>query len=138
MKTLKKADNIYLEEYEVSVSPYLSMPQIGAIINGVCAVQNSDYYERKMNEDMLVLLHATSIGKETLEELEYEDLVTSGLVHTVRENVMNIGLVKEGIEYSESLARSFASFAPKILPIIEKVGDLYGSKQTKEANKKRS
>ena len=136
MKELERVKSVYLKEYEVNVTPYLEMAQIAAIIDGVCSVGNTDYLSRKMNEDMLILLHATDIGQEGLEALKYEDCVTSGLIHMVRSRIKNIGLIKEGIDYNESFMRSFALLAPKIIPIVEKVGDLYGKSQQQNRDKK--
>lgn len=128
MKKLKKEANVCLEEYGVNVTPYLEMAQIVAIIEGVCSLENNDFLDRKMNEDMLILLYGTDIGQEALEEYTYEELVVSGLIHSVRENIKNIDLIKEGITYNESIVRSLSMIAPKIMPVIEKVTDLYATK----------
>lgn len=136
MKELQRAKDIYLEEYEVNVSPYLEMAQIAAIVEGVCAIENGDFLTRKMNEDMLVLLYGTDIGQKTLESANYEDLVTSGLIRSVRNHIKNIDLVKEGIEYSESFARNLSLLAPKIMPLVEKVGDLYATQNIQNTDKK--
>lgn len=136
MKELQRATDIYLEEYGVYVAPYLEMAQIATIIEGVCALESSDFLGRKMNEDMLIMLYSTDIGQEKLEETNYEGLVTSGLIHTVRSNIKNIDLIKEGIDYNESIVRSLSLLAPKIMPIVEKARDLYDAKDLKGSDKK--
>lgn len=129
MKQLEKAKDIYLKEYEVNVTPCLTMVQVESIIKGVCAIETNDFAERKMNEDMLLLYYVTDIGEDALQETSYEDLVNSGLIATVRSHVKNISLIQEGLTYAESLARSLVMLAPKIMPLIEKFGELNGYKE---------
>ena len=132
MKQLEKAKDIYLKEYEVNVHPYLNLAQVELIVKGVCSLDNNDFAERKMNEDILLLFHATDITMEEIEATPYEDFVESGLIDAVKSKVKNIHLIKEGLEYAESFARSLAILSPKILPLMQKLGDLYG----KDTNKK--
>lgn len=126
MKQLEKAKEIYLEEYEVFVRPYLTLEQVESIVNGICALENNDFSERKMCEDGLILYHATDIEKEEIESIPYEVLIESGLISAVRSEIKNIGLIQEGITYAESFTRSLSILAPKIIPMMEKLGDLYG------------
>ena len=132
MKQLEKAKDIYLKEYEVNVHPYLKLAQVELIVKGVCSLDNNDFAERKMNEDILLLFHATDITMEEIEATPYEDFVESGLIDAVKAKVKNIHLIKEGLEYAESFTRSLAILSPKILPLMQKLGDLYG----KDTNKK--
>ena len=132
MKQLEKAKDIYLKEYEVNVHPYLNLAQVELIVKGVCSLDNNDFAERKMNEDILLLFHATDITMEEIEATPYEDFVESGLIDAVKAKVKNIHLIKEGLEYAESFTRSLAILSPKILPLMQKLGDLYG----KDTNKK--
>lgn len=136
MKEFKRSEGVYLTDYDVTVQSYLEMAQVASIIEGVCAIENGDFLTRKMNEDMLILLHCTDIGQESLEQLKYEDLVVSGLIHTVRNEIKNIHLIKEGIEYNESFLRAIALLAPKIVPLVEKVEGLYDKKNEKDTDKK--
>lgn len=132
MKQLEKTKDIYLKEYEVNVHPYLNLAQVELIVKGVCSLDNNDFAERKMNEDILLLFHATDITMEEIEATPYEDFVESGLIDAVKAKVKNIHLIKEGLEYAESFTRSLAILSPKILPLMQKLGDLYG----KDTNKK--
>jgi hypothetical protein len=124
MKQLEEAKDVYLKEYEVNVHPYLSIAQASEIIKGICKISSNDYAERKMCEDMLILFHATDIAKEDLESNTYELLTSSGLIHAVRSKIKNIEVIKEGLDYTESVGRSLSMLAPKILPMLEKVGAL--------------
>lgn len=132
MKELQKATNIYLEEYGVYVTPYLTLEQIDLIIKGICALENSEFSERKMCEDGLILYYATDIGQEVIESVPYEDLAGSGLITAVKSKIKNIDLVKEGIAFAESFSRNLSLLTPKIMPIVEKARDLYGKDRDKE------
>jgi len=124
MKQLEEVKDVYLKEYEVNVHPYLSIVQASEIVKGICKVNSNDYAERKMCEDMLILFYATDITKEELESNTYELLTSSGLIHAVRSKIKNIEVIKEGLDYTESISRSLFMLAPKILPMLEKVGAL--------------
>lgn len=129
MKQLEKAKDVYLKEYEVNVHPYLNITQVDLITQGICALESHDFKERKMNEDLLLLFHATDITKEEIEATPYNDFVESGLIEAVRSKVKNIHLVQECLTYAESFARSLAVLSPKIIPLIEKFGELNGYKE---------
>lgn len=126
MKQLEKAKDIYLKEYEVNVHSYLTLEQVDSIIAGICALENKEFSERRMCEDGLILYHATDISKEEIESIPYDDLVSSGLIDAVRSKIKNIGIIQEGLAYTESFTRNLSALAPKILPMMEKLGDLYG------------
>lgn len=124
MKQLEEVKDVYLKEYEVNVHPYLNIAQASEIVKGICKVSSNDYAERKMCEDMLILFYATDITKEELESNTYELLTSSGLIHAVRSKIKNVEVIKEGLDYTESIGRSLSMLAPKILPMLEKVGAL--------------
>ena len=67
--------------------------------------ENDSWSARQTNIDMLVLMHATDIGKEKLEEVGHEMFVMSGLMDCVRDNVINIDEVYNALDYTESLTR---------------------------------
>lgn len=132
MKQLEIAKDIYLKDYEVNVHPFLDLAQIELIVNGICSVKSNEYSERKMTEDMLILYHATDIGKETLETTEYDLLYRSGLIKAVRDKIKNIDEIHDCLHYTESLERSLAVLAPQIKPIFEKLGELNGKNTDKK------
>lgn len=117
MKELKEKTT-YLEQYDVTVRDYLTNAQIQQIANAVTADPDATWAERQENIDMLMLYHATDIGKEKLEELGHNALVQSGLIAKVRHSVENERDIYDAIEYAESpsrLAYKFLSQLPKLL-----------------------
>lgn len=99
MKDIKNINRVYLEEYEVYVTPYLDYAQIQQIVNG--AMTTSDWAERQTNIDMLLLYHTTDIGKETIEQYNHEVLLQSGLIDEVKNNIRNLNQLYQAIEWTE-------------------------------------
>ena len=117
MKEITKIDKVYLKNFDVYVTPYLTYAQIQQIINGVKMM--SEWAERQINIDIGILYHATDIGKEKIEEIGHEDLLASGIIDEVKANIRNLNQIYEGIEYTESTARALAQIA-KQLPELMK------------------
>ena len=67
---------------------------------------------------MLVLYHATNLGKEKLEEIGHETLLQSGLIDKVKAQIVNYHQLKEALDFTESLPRAtykLISQLPKVL-----------------------
>lgn len=99
---------IYSTTYDINIQQYLTYAQIQQIVNAVemASKENDSWSARQTNIDMLVLMHATDIGKEKLEEVGHEMFVMSGLMDCVRDNVINIDEVYNALDYTESLTRA--------------------------------
>lgn len=98
---------IHSTTYDINIRQYLTYAQIQQIVNAVemASKEDDSWSARQTNIDMLVLLHATDIGKEKLEEVGHEMFVISGLMDCVRDNVINIDEVYNALDYTESLTR---------------------------------
>lgn len=119
MKEIKAIDPVYIDEFDIYVNPYLTYDQIQQIVNAV--IKFDTWAEREQNIDLLVLYHATDIGKEKIEELGHDVLLQSGLISAVNKQVMNLYSIHEAIEYTESTVRALAQIV-KMLP--EKMKDI--------------
>lgn len=99
---------VHSTTYDINIRQYLTYAQIQQIVNAVEMTSKEDdsWSARQTNIDMLVLLHATDIGKEKLEEVGHEMFVMSGLMDCVRDNVINIDEVYNALDYTESLTRA--------------------------------
>ena len=99
---------IHSTTYDINIRQYLTYAQIQQIVNAVemASKEDDSWSARQTNIDMLVLLHATDIGKEKLEEVGHEMFVMSGLIDCVRDNVINIDEVYNALDYTESLTRA--------------------------------
>ena len=119
MKEIKKLEPIYLEKFGIEVNPYLTYAQIQQIVNGV--IKFDTWAERQQNIELLVLYHATDIGKEIIEEIGHETLLQSGLIDAVFMRVVNTDKIYKAIEYTESVGRALSQIV-KILP--EKIKEI--------------
>lgn len=116
MNELVIKDTIYLDKYDVHVTPLLTYIQIQQIINAVIKYDN--WAERQQDIDLLVLYHATDLTKENIEKSGHELLYKCGLINDVKACIENYGLIQEGIEYTESTVRALS----QVLKEIKKIG----------------
>ena len=86
-----KTEVVYSQKYDININRYLTYAQIQQIVNAIEAASESDdsWSTRQTNIDMLVLFHATDIGKEKLEEIGHEALLTCGLIDEVNNTIDN-------------------------------------------------
>ena len=123
MKEIKGNQTVYLEDYDITVNKYLTYAQIQQIANAVVAasVNDSDdtWANRQTNIDMLMLYHATDIGKEKLEEIGHDDLLTSGLIECARNQIENYHEIYEAIDYIENNQRAISKMLKSLPKILE-------------------
>ena len=123
MKEIKGNQTVYLEDYDITVNKYLTYAQIQQIANAVVAASTNDaddtWANRETNIDMLMLYHATDIGKEKLEEIGHDALLTSGLIEAVRCCIENLYNVDEAIDYIENNQRAINKMLKSLPKILE-------------------
>lgn len=127
MKELKPNITTYLEDYDITVNAYLTYAQIQQIANAM--MKFDTWAERAENRDMLMLLHATDIGKENLEKYSYDDLLTSGLVDAVSYEIVNLYEIDNAVQYQESLnvaLKKLSAELPSMLKPLEEVIQKHG------------
>ena len=128
MKEIKGNQTVYLEDYDITVNKYLTYAQIQQIANAVVAasVNDSDdtWANRETNIDMLMLYHATDIGKEKLEEIGHDVLLTSGLIEAVRYRIENLYNVDEAIDYIENNQRAINKMLKSLPKVLEEAKGL--------------
>ena len=128
MKEIKGNQTVYLEDYDITVNKYLTYAQIQQIANAVveASVNDSDdtWANRETNIDMLMLYHATDIGKEKLEEIGHDVLLTSGLIDAVRYRIENIYSVNDAIDYIENNQRAINKLLKSLPKVLEETKGL--------------
>ena len=128
MKEIKGNQTSYLEDYDVTVNKYLTYAQIQQIANAVVAasVNDSDdtWANRQTNIDMLMLYHVTDIGKEKLEEIGHDTLLTSGLIEAVRYRIENLYNVDDAIDYIENNQRAINKMLKSLPKVLEEAKGL--------------
>lgn len=130
MKEIKGNQTVYLEDYDITVNKYLTYAQIQQIANAIVATSANDaddtWANRETNIDMLMLYHATDIGKEKLEEIGHDTLLTSGLIEAVRYCIENLYNVDEAIDYIENNQRAINKMLKSLPKILEDSKSLQG------------
>ena len=130
MKEIKGNQTVYLGDYDITVNKYLTYAQIQQIANAVVAASTNDaddtWANRETNIDMLMLYHATDIGKEKLEEIGHDVLLTSGLIEAVRCRIENLYNVDEAIDYIENNQRAINKMLKSLPKILEDSKGLQG------------
>ena len=128
MKEIKGNQTVYLEDYDITVNKYLTYAQIQQIANAVVAasVNDSDdtWANRQTSIDMLMLYHATDIGKEKLEEIGHDNLLTSGLIDAVRYRIENLYSVDDAIDYIENNQRAINKLLKSLPKVLEETKGL--------------
>ena len=128
MKEIKGNQTSYLEDYDITVNKYLTYAQIQQIANAVVAASANDaddtWANRETNIDMLMLYHATDIGKEKLEEIGHDALLTSGLIDAVRHRIENIYSVNDAIDYIENNQRAINKLLKSLPKVLEETKGL--------------
>ena len=128
MKEIKGNQTVYLEDYDVTVNKYLTYAQIQQIANAVVAASANDaddtWANRETNIDMLVLYHATDIGKEKLEEIGHDVLLTSGLIEAVRYSIENLYEINDAIDYIENNQRAIGKLLKSLPKVLEETKGL--------------
>lgn len=120
MKDTKVLEKVYLEKYDVNVTPYLTYAQIEQMIIAVGEMFN--WAERQVNIDMLLLAHTTDISKQDLEQIGHKKLFESGLIGAVKKTVLNYAEFEKALEYHTSLQKNLSSVLKKLTPdFVEKV-----------------
>ena len=128
MKEIKGNQTVYLEDYDVTVNKYLTYAQIQQIANAVVEASANDsedtWANRETNIDMLMLYHATDIGKEKLEEIGHDNLLTSGLIDAVRYRIENLYSVNKAIDYIENNQRAINKLLKSLPKVLEETKGL--------------
>ena len=128
MKEIKGNQTVYLEDYDITVNKYLTYAQIQQIANAVVAASTNDsddtWANRQTNIDMLMLYHATDIGKEKLEEIGHDVLLTSGLIEAVRYRIENLYNIDEAIDYIENNQRAINKLLKSLPKVLEETKGL--------------
>ena len=122
MKEIKIENQVEIHDFGIKVNPYITYDQIQQIVNAI--IKFDTWAERQQNIDMLVLYHATDIGKDGIEGHTHDEWLKSGVIDAVKENIKNYDSIKEAIEYTESTQRALAQILkrlPEMIGPLEKV-----------------
>lgn len=122
MKEIKKENKLYLNDYDINVSPYLTYAEIQTIANKVKALDS--WAEREETIDMYVLYFATDIGKTNIDNYNHDALLKSGVIDAVKSCIKNLEQITEAIEYEESPMRILMQISKEMPEFSKKLDEV--------------
>ena len=125
MKELTMPKEIYFEEYDLHVRPYLTLEEIMSI--GELVVQADNPIEQEMTIAMNTLICCTELTTEDFQVpedaedadadvLDIGDIMISGMWDEIKSEIANISMVYDYVRYFESPQIAIAKFLNQTLP----------------------
>ena len=119
MKDFKEMESIEVKDFGIRVNPYLTYAQVQAIANSVYTLKS--WAEREQNIDMLLLIYATNLTAEEVNNYNHEHWLKSGLIDCVKANVLNFYDIEKAIKYEESPMRTLMKIANEMPEFSKKL-----------------
>lgn len=104
MKKMPK--NVYLSEYDINVTPYLTDMQILIICTQLLDCEN--YIERQIYLCTAIMEFCTDMTEEDFEKVDYNILLNSGLLNAVYSKINNIDMINQYMKHEESITRTIS------------------------------
>ena len=130
MKEIKMPKEMYFEEYDLYVRPYLTLEEVVSI--GELVVQADNPIEQEMTVAMNTLICCTKLTAEDFQAPEVEgeeeaadvdadvldigDIIISGMWGAIKSEISNISMVYDYVRYFESPQIAIAKFLNQTLP----------------------
>ena len=127
MKEITMPKEIYFEEYDLHVRPYLTLEEVVSI--GELVVQADNPVEQEMTIAMNTLICCTKLTAEDFQAPEVEgeeeanadvldigDIMISGMWGAIKDEISNISMVYDYVRYFESPQIAIARFLNQTLP----------------------
>ena len=127
MKEIKMPKEMYFEEYDLYVRPYLTLEEVVSI--GELVVQADNPIEQEMTIAMNTLICCTKLTAEDFQAPEAEgeedadidvldigEIMISGMWGAIKDEIANISMVYDYVRYFESPQIAIAKFLNQTLP----------------------
>ena len=127
MKEIKMPKEMYFEEYDLYVRPYLTLEEVVSI--GELVVQADNPVEQEMTIAMNTLICCTELTAEDFQAPEAEgeeeanvdvldigDIMISGMWDEIKFEIDNISMIYDYVRYFESPQIAIAKFLNQTLP----------------------
>ena len=127
MKEIKMPKEMYFEEYDLYVRPYLTLEEVVSI--GELVVQADNPIEQEMTIAMNTLICCTKLTAEDFQAPEVEgeeeadadvldigEIIISGMWKEIKSEISNISMVYDYVRYFESPQIAIAKFLNQTLP----------------------
>lgn len=120
MKELKKPENIYLEEYDVTLRPYLTLQEQRAITD--LMMDSDDMFDRKIRLISGVIEFCTDITDDL--DVDINDVIASGLWHEIEDKMFDyITDIEIAVEKYDSISWVFSKLCDSLTENINKLAE---------------
>lgn len=120
MKELKKPENIYLKEYDVTLRPYLTLQEQQAITD--LMMNSDDMFDRKIRLISGVIEFCTDITDDL--DVDINDVIASGLWHEIEDKMFDyIVDIKLVVEKYDSMSWVFSKLCDSLTANINKLAE---------------
>lgn len=120
MKELKKPENIYLKEYDVTLRPYLTLQEQKAITD--LMMDSDDMFDRKISLISGVIEFCTDVTDDL--DIDINDIVASGLWHEIEDKMFDyITDIEIAVEKYDSISWVFSKLCDSLTENINKLAE---------------
>lgn len=131
---LKRPANIYLEDLEIEIIPFLTWEVIKYI--GDVLIQLDDTYDvREVSKHALILKFCTDLTDEEISELDFETIWANGYIDEIESHIRNIDKIDEYIEHETNPNKEVCKLLKELEKLIESGKKVNWKKVLKQAEK---
>ena len=131
---LKRPANIYLENLEIEIIPFLTWEVIKYI--GDVLIQLDDTYDvREISKHALILKFCTDLTDEEISELDFETIWANGYIDEIESHIRNIDKIDEYIEHETNPNKEMCKLLKELEKLIESGKKVNWKKVLKQAEK---
>ena len=131
---LKRPANIYLEDLEIEIIPFLTWEVIKYI--GDVLIQLDDTYDvREVSKHALILKFCTDLTDEEISELDFETIWANGYIDEIESHIRNIDKIDEYIEHETNPDKEMCKLLKELEKLIESGKKVNWKKVLKQAEK---
>lgn len=131
---LKRPANIYLEDLEIEIIPFLTWEVIKYI--GDVLIQLDDTYDvREISKHALILKFCTDLTDDEISGLDFETLWVNGFIDEIESHIRNIDKIDEYIEHETNPNKEMCKLLKELEKFIESGKKVNWKKVLKQAEK---
>lgn len=131
---LKRPANIYLEDLEIEIIPFLTWEVIKYI--GDVLIQLDDTYDvREVSKHALILKFCTDLTDDEISGLDFETIWANGCIDEIESHIRNIDKIDEYIEHETNPNKEMCKLLKELEKLIESGKKVNWKKILKQAEK---
>ena len=131
---LKRPANIYLEDLEIEIIPFLTWEVIKYI--GDVLIQLDDTYDvREVSKHALILKFCTDLTDDEISGLDFETIWANGYINEIESHIRNIDKIDEYIEHETNPNKEMCKLLKELEKLIESGKKVNWKKVLKQAEK---